>query len=185
MIEIKKVLHVGAGEVGNKNLHKIFQTPEWQVIRVDIDSANKPDIVADICDLGQVDEASVDAVYSSHCIEHLHDFQVDTAIKEFKRVLKQDGFVMITCPDLQAVANEICKGNLDKTLYSSPVGDVAPIDILFGHRKCVEKGMKHMSHKTGFIATTLGRHLIDCGFSKVKVSRNTSHFSLWAVAYKK
>ncbi len=180
----KQVLHVGCGSNNNKNLHKMFLSPDWQEIRIDIDPSVKPDIVTDIRNLGTISDASVDAVYSSHNIEHLHAFEVNNALQEFKRVLKHDGFALITCPDLQAVALQICKGNLDKPLYSSPVGEVAPIDIIFGHRACLEKGMKYMAHKTGFTAVTLGKYLLQCGFAHVKVSRNTGNYSLWAIAYK-
>ena len=44
--------------------------------------------------------ASVDAVFSSHNIEHLYPHEVPLALKEFMRVLKPDGFVLMTCPDL-------------------------------------------------------------------------------------
>ena len=60
-----------------------------------------PDIVGTLLDMSQVQTASVDAVYSSHNIEHVYPHEVPIVLKEFYRVLKDDGIVVLECPDLQ------------------------------------------------------------------------------------
>lgn len=42
------------------------------------------------------DKESKDFVYSSHCLEHINDYQ--SAIKEWHRVTKINGFIIITVP---------------------------------------------------------------------------------------
>ncbi|MDO8705893.1 MAG: methyltransferase domain-containing protein [Sulfuricaulis sp.] len=54
-------------------------------------------------DMSAVATGSVDAVYSSHNIEHLYPHEVPVALAEFRRVLRGDGLLVIACPDLQSV----------------------------------------------------------------------------------
>ena len=68
--------------------------------------------------------ASVDAVWSSHNVEHLYGHQVPTALGEFNRVLKAGGLALITLPDLQTVCRSIAEGKLEPVLYQSPAGPV-------------------------------------------------------------
>ena len=180
----QKVLHVGCGPYNPKKLHPKFQNDAWQEIRLDINSQFKPDILSDICKMDQVETGSMDAVYSSHNIEHLFDHEVDMAFQEFLRVLKPEGFAIITCPDLQAVAECIANGNLDSVLYTSPAGPISPIDILYGHRASLAKGNYFMAHKTGFTNHSLGQKLVASGFKKVKVKCDKKKYDIWAMAYK-
>jgi ubiquinone/menaquinone biosynthesis C-methylase UbiE len=53
-------------------------------------------------DMSAVADASVDAIFSSHNIEHLYPHEVPVALGEFLRVLKPDGFAIITWGTLQA-----------------------------------------------------------------------------------
>ena len=57
--------------------------------------------------MSSVEDASYDAVYSSHNIEHVYPYEVNIALKEMYRVLNDTGFVVITCPDLQEVSKFI------------------------------------------------------------------------------
>jgi len=43
-------------------------------------------------DMPAVADGSVDAIYSSHNIEHLYPDEIPVALKEFLRVLKPEGF---------------------------------------------------------------------------------------------
>jgi len=183
MPEIKTVLHVGCGPANPAKLHQTFRTGAWREIRLDIDPKVHPDIVASITELGLVAGASVDAVWSSHNLEHLYPHEVPLALREFCRVLKADGFALITLPDLRRVAELIVQDKLDDPAYVSPAGPIAPLDILYGHRASLAKGNLFMAHHTGFTAKTLGQALIRAGFAEAKVQRDDS-FNLWATGYK-
>jgi ubiquinone/menaquinone biosynthesis C-methylase UbiE len=183
MSEIKTVLHVGCSQANPAKLHKTFRTGAWREIRLDIDRNVQPDIVASITEMGPVAGASVDAVWSSHNLEHLYPHEVERALREFCRVLKADGFALITLPDLRRVAELIVQDKLDDPAYVSPAGPITPLDMLYGHRASLAKGNLFMAHHTGFTAKTLGQALIRAGFAEAKVKRDDS-FNLWAIGYK-
>ncbi|MDZ5650663.1 class I SAM-dependent methyltransferase [Nitrospirillum sp. BR 11828] len=179
----RTVLHVGSGVYRPDKLHSLFSSSEWREVRVDIDPAVRPDIVTSITDMSMVADASVDAIWSSHNIEHLHAHEVSVALAEFRRVLKADGFALITLPDLQAIARLVLEDKLDEPAYMSPAGPVAPLDMLFGLRTSIAHGNHYMAHHTGFTARTLGKALLGAGFGHVKVTRDEASFNLWAIAY--
>lgn len=178
----KRVLHVGCGVANPQKLHASFRGADWEEVRMDIDPAVKPDIVSDMTDMSVVADASVEAVWSSHNVEHLFAHQVPVALAEFYRVIKFGGFALITLPDIQAVAEHIARGNLEQPLYQSPGGPISALDITYGFGAAIARGNVFMAHKTAFTAQTLGNKLHQAGFVNVQVKREL--FDLWAVAYK-
>lgn len=136
-------------------------------------------------DMSSVQTESVDAIYSSHNIEHLYPHEVPLALAEFKRVLKPNGFAVIACPDLQSVCALIADDKLTDVAYTSPSGPIAPLDILYGHRPSMASGNLYMAHRCGFTEKVLVATLQDAGFGSV-VSGSRAHpfFDLWAVASK-
>jgi SAM-dependent methyltransferase len=178
----RKVLHVGCGQYHPQALHEVFRTPQWLEIRLDIDPAVKPDIVASLTDMHEVETASVDAVWSSHNVEHLFAHEVPLAFREFWRVLKPGGFVLLRLPDLQAAAEQVAKGNVEEPVYISPAGPICPIDMIYGYRPFHAQGNLFMLHRTGFTAQTLEKRLTEAGFSRVMVQR--SDWDLWARAHR-
>ncbi|MFO1349667.1 MAG: methyltransferase domain-containing protein [Gammaproteobacteria bacterium] len=175
------VLHVGCGPADIRHLPELFQRG-WREIRLDVDPAVNPDIVADITAMRPVADESVDAVYSSHNLEHLYAHQVLQALGEFHRVLKPGGMLLVTLPDLQTVATAVSQDRLEDPLYQSPVGPITALDVLYGHRPALAQGRHFMAHKTGFTATTLRRKLEAAGFQIHSVNRQD--YALWAVAHK-
>src|SRR6185369_2338492 len=85
------VLHVGCGPPYEDNLHDRFRTAEWRELRLDIDPRVRPDIVDDITDMRTVPPESVDAVWSSHNVEHVYAYLVPRMFAEFLRVLRAGG----------------------------------------------------------------------------------------------
>jgi tetratricopeptide (TPR) repeat protein len=181
---LRDVLHVGCGAYSRAKLPPVFQDPAWREIRLDIDPDVGPDIVASITDMAAIADGSVDAVYSSHNIEHLYPHEVPAALREMRRVLKPGGFLFVTLPDLQDVARRVAEDRLDEPLYVSPMGPIAPLDILYGHRPSLAAGNTFMAHRTGFTRGTLARALIEAGFTTAIVQRAVSAFGLAAVAFR-
>ena len=160
---MKTLLHVGCASLNISDL-KGFNNDNWAEIRFDIDEARNPDIIGTIVDLSSIQTASVDAVYSAYNLDHIYPHEVPIALKEFFRVLKNDGIAVIKCPDIQSVCEAIGKDKLVDTFYESPVGPISPIDILFGNRKAIAKGNEFMAKKGGFTYSALDGALHQAGF---------------------
>lgn len=179
-------LHVGCGRQSQDGTTRGFaDRHRWREIRLDIDPEVRPDIVASMLDMSAVADGSMDAIFSSHNLEHLHAHEVPVALREFHRVLKDDGFAIITCPDVQSVAELVAQGKLLEPCYISPSGPIAPIDILWGHRPSIGAGNVHMAHRTGFTMQSLRDALQEAGFGSIMTCRRPAPaFDLWAVASK-
>ena len=182
---VNTFLHVGCGPKRKDRTTRGFNTPDWHEIRLDIDPTVNPDIIGTMTDMSAVAAESVDAIYSSHNIEHLYPHEVPIALAEFKRVLKPDGFVVITCPDLQAVCALIAEDKLTEPAYDSPAGPIAPLDILYGLRSSMANGNLYMAHRCGFTQKVLTGTLQASGFVTV-ASKKRAHpyYDLWALGTK-
>ncbi len=178
-------LHVGCGPKRKDRTTSGFNTSDWKELRLDIDEQVQPDIVGTITDMSSVVSMSVDAVFFSHNIEHLYPHEVPAALAEFLRVLKPEGFVVITCPDLQSVCALIAEDKLTEPAYTSPAGPIAPLDILYGHRPSLAKGNLFMAHRCGFTQKVLTGTLQAAGFAMVASKRRGhSFYDLYALATK-
>lgn len=181
----KLVLHVGSGPSDPRKLNNIFRSPEWAEVRLDIDENVNPDIVGTITDLSGVPDGAVDALWSSHNIEHIYAHEVPLAMREFARVLKPGGILLITCPDLKSVARMIANGEITKTVYKSVDGTrpITPLDMVYGWGAQIADGRTYMAHRTGFTSETLGSAIHKAGFPQVHLATGRAH-DLWALAYK-
>jgi len=180
---MKKFLHVGCGPKHKDRTTLGFSTSSWTELRLDIDPSVQPDIIGTMTDMSAVAPASVDAVFSSHNIEHLYPHEVPLALAEFKRVLLPTGFVVITCPDLQSVCALVAQDKLTEPAYVSPAGPITPLDILYGHRPPMARGNLYMAHRCGFTKKVLTGTLQAAGFAAVAARRREHpYFDLWALA---
>ena len=174
-------LHVGCGPKYQDRTP--FAGKNWREIRLDIDQAVQPDVTGTMTDMKAVDDASVDAIFSSHNIEHLYPHEVPIALAEFNRVLKPAGFVLITCPDLQSVCARVANDQLVEPAYHSGMGPITPLDILYGHRGSMQQGNLYMAHRCGFTKKVLAGTMLGSGFQTL--ARNfPQQFALWAVGVK-
>ena len=153
-----RVLNVGAGgqtltEWGRKG---------FQVVTLDIAPENNPDIVADMCNMGDIGE--FEAVYSSHSLEHLYPHQVSQALSEFRRVLKVGGVVTIMVPDLEDVRPD------GRVLGIAESGPISGLHLFYGDPRLIPI-QPFMAHHCGFIADTLAEALKEAGFKDVMTQR--------------
>lgn len=181
----KTILHVGPGHrQSGAKLPTAFLTPAWNEIRLDIDPANEPDILGSMLDMSAVESGSVDAIYSAHNIEHVYVHEVPAVLGEFLRVLKPDGFAVITCPDLQTVCALVAQDKLTDAAYQSQAGAITPLDILYGHGEALAHGHFYMAHKCGFTEKTLTAALLAAGFRSIAGKRRSRGLDLWMLAGK-
>jgi SAM-dependent methyltransferase len=180
-VPLKRVLNAGSGPQSARQLHPVFHRDLWEEVRLDLDPQAKPDVISSITDMhDHVSSQSFDAVWSSHSLEHLHAHEVPPALLEFKRVLKPDGFALITSPDLESVAALVLEHGLDYVAYTSPMGPITVRDMLFGHAGSIARGKIFMAHNTGFTCASVGQILVESGFAIVLAKRE--RLDLWALA---
>ncbi len=178
------LLHIGCGPKRKPQTTAGFQGSEWEELRYDIDPAVHPDILGTMTDMSALADASVDAIFSSHNLEHLYPYEVEIALREFSRVLRPEGFAVITCPDLQSIAALVAQDRLIEPAYLSGAGPISAIDMIYGHRPALAAGNHFMAHRCGFTLRVLMAVLQENGFAHTMGIARPRAFDLWTVASK-
>jgi predicted SAM-dependent methyltransferase len=148
---------------------------------MDLDPKVEPDFVGSMTDMrAHFGAGSFDAIWSSHSLEHLHAHEIPVALREFRRILADDGFLLITCPDLETVMTLFLEHGSDHAVYQSAAGPITPLDMMFGHAPSIASGNEHMAHHSGLTSERLGGLLLQAGFAESITKRQD--FDLWALA---
>ena len=92
--------------------------------------------------------------------------------------------MVLTCPDLVSVCQAVVSDRLMETLYVSPAGPIAPIDVLYGHRDAVASGKLCMAHKTGFSLLQFAGCFLQSWVQVQCRRRPADELYLWIVAFK-
>lgn len=136
--------------IGGKSAH-----PDWKI--VDIDPRPEVDYVLNANDLSQFADESVDAIYSSHVLEHFHhtlNNEVANVLKEWHRVLKPGGRLFISVPDLRTVSWLYLNPNL------TPPERFYLTKIVYGSHS-----NQYDVHKAGFDYGILSMFLSETGYT--------------------
>lgn len=165
----RSVLYVGCGA---------DRLPDWlgacDETRLDIDPQHNPDIVADMRNLPDI--GGFDVLYCSHSLEHLSPHEVVPTLQGFLSVLKNGGGAIVFVPDLEGVSAT------DEVLFTAPAGPICGLDLIYGYRPAL-KANPYMAHKTGFVAASLYKAMVDAEFRNVAVIR-LSDYALMAAGTK-
>ena len=173
------LLHIGCGPKGTWLPEMFAGYEEW---RMDIEAAVEPDMVGSITAI-DLPDSEVNAVYASHILEHVEQWDVHQALCEVLRVLAPGGKALIVVPDLVRVAREITEhpSRIEAVNLESPFVNT-PLDILFGWQPAIYAGQEFMRHRTAFTQKTLAAHLHAAGFAQGKVEARD--WQLFALAEK-
>lgn len=98
--------------------------------------APEADMHVSATNLERVMSGSVDLVEHHHMIEHLTRKEVLEGLAEWKRVLKRDGILVFTCPDLDEIARRWVRAS-EKERWGGL------IDMIYGSQE--HEGMFHRS----------------------------------------
>ena len=181
-MQVHQWLNVGSGPAGSVLRPPGLAAPDWSELRLDADPGVQPDVLAPANDLGPVASGSMDAVFSSHCIEHLYLDQAVPALREWRRVLRPDGFLLLVCPDLQAAAEMIAQDRLMDVAYAG----IRPYDIVFSHQGLVAQGRaaghSFMEHKSGYTLSLLRALVNEAGFAVHAATCMRQRFELRLIA---
>ncbi len=135
-------------------------------------------------DMAAVETESVDAIFSSHNLEHLYPHEVPRALSEFFRVLRSDGFVVLTCPDLKAVAALVADDKLTEPAYKFACWSYFSTRYNLWSPPSLAKGNIFMAHHCGFTQKVLVGSFRAAGFQIVISRARPTRFDLWVLASK-
>ena len=107
-------------------------------------------------------DGCADEVHSYHFIEHVHEWQAPTLVKEWKRLLKPGGLLVIECPNIELAARNLLNGMGVQWSMWPLYGDGTHRDPL-------------MCHKFGYTPASLMALLKACGFTKVLAKPPVTH----------
>lgn len=152
-----------ADEVGVRRLHIGGETPKagWQILNVRPNEHT--DYVGNVTDLSMFADESWDEIYGSHILEHLdYTKELPNVLRELHRILKPDGILRISVPDLDILSKLLVHRELDfqKRFHVMRMmfgGQTNPYDY----------------HKVGFTLEFMHMFLGRAGFQTCK--RVTSH----------
>ena len=163
------VLHVGCGS---------DPLPDWfdgyYETRLDINPAVSPHICAPMWDVGNIGQ--FDVVFCRHALEHCAPADVARSLSEFRRVLMDNGHLVVFVPDLQDVTPD------DKPLMDTPSGWVTGHDLFYGLGWALDEN-PHMAHRSAFVPSTLEAALLRAGFSQA-VGQRLGNLALMGAARK-
>lgn len=95
-------LHVGGKEV----------QAGWKLLN--IQPGEGVDYVGDIKDLSQFPDVTFDVIYGSHVLEHISQTEMVRTLSGLNRILRPDGQLMISVPDLEVLSKLFVHPDLDK-----------------------------------------------------------------------
>lgn len=181
---MKTVLNIGAGPTSLESQTQLFKELGYTQVRVDIHPKHA-DVVSDLRDLKEFEDSTVDAIWASHVVEHLHFHELPSVFNSMVRVLKDDGFAIISVPNLGAIADRIRDGLLEPVYRTQSGIDVTPLDMIYGFRPDIagdDPIKSHaMMHKTGFTAKSMMQVLQSLNISALVAERD---LEVVAVLYK-
>lgn len=150
-------------DIGSGGSSPYFQ--EGVPVRLDFDEKLKPDIVADWHNIPEPDR-KYDIVFASHALEHNPYKKVLNVLKEWLRVLKVGGKLILVVPNLQFTAKNLLE---DKKL------DERDMWILYSAQKD-----EYDYHMSGFTPRLLKEALEKVGGLKdIKVWTSNGNWSNW------
>ncbi len=148
------------------------------------------------------EDASADAVYSSHVVEHIDRDQVEGFLKEIRRVLKPGGILRITTPDLEVMVRNYLEsldaaraGNLLPHIHDRRVHELYEQSVRrmsvgaqqqTGVRQKLDRTLlgdarkRGETHQWAYDEVNLGQLLLDTGFSTVeRMTSESSNIAMW------
>jgi SAM-dependent methyltransferase len=172
----KIVLNIGCGDTRVKEIKPFFS--DWIEIRADL-YHDDVDVKCDLVSMNEIATESIDCLWASHILEHQYWHEIPQIFSNIRRVLKDDGFVVITVPDIGAIADRIKDSLIDPI---PEFNGLSALDIIYGDRNRLRKGGIGELHKIAFTLQTLSMTINEF---KLSGFIRQEKYQLTAVCFKK
>lgn len=133
---------------------------------VDAVARSAADIVAP-ADSIPLPDASVDEIMAIHLFEHLYRWECDGVLREWRRLLKVGGLLVLEMPDLLKTCKNVVDG-----VRGGKHPDQLTMWSLYGDPRDKDQ---HMTHRWAWHPASLSELLAEHGFSEMKEKPTQFH----------
>jgi SAM-dependent methyltransferase len=134
-----------------------------------------------------IPDARFDVVYAHHVLEHIPYDHTVAALREYLRVLKPKGRLMVFVPDFQYAAQWLAEGKLDTVLYRCGDTEAGPQAFDVTPRRMLWGAQRYPGdfHVNGFTLQSLRNAAFEagCAAEEVSVSQD-GEFALGLIVWK-
>lgn len=123
----------------------------------------RPDVICDLHDLAPFADASADEVMAIHVVEHFWRWDVEAVLREWIRVLKPGGRLVVECPNLASAAREFLANPVEGA-REGPEGQ-RTMWVYYGDPKWRDP---LMVHRWGYTPASLAELLAAVGLEAVR-----------------
>jgi len=126
-------------------------------------AGKQPDVICDIRNLNIFPDDFCDEVMAIHVVEHFWRWEVQAIIKEWVRVIKPGGKLILECPNLITACEEFLK-NPDKASQPGVEGQ-RTMWVFYGDPRWQDP---LMVHRWGYSPNSLASLMQSCGLSEIR-----------------
>ncbi|MBF0624978.1 MAG: methyltransferase domain-containing protein [Magnetococcales bacterium] len=134
-------------------------------------SGERPDLLCDLSGALPLPDSVADEILAVHLIEHFCQWQVGDVLREWLRVLKPGGRLVLECPNLLQACREILD-NPHQTTGPGPEGQ-RTLWVLYGDPAWKDP---LMIHRWAYTPQSLAREMAAVGLTDIR--RETPQFKL-------
>ena len=135
-------------------------------INVDIVEARAgkmPDIICELSNLNVFENDYADEIMAIHVVEHVWRWEIENILKEWIRVLKPGGKMILECPNLISACQEFLK-DPDINSLGGAEGQRS-MWVFYGDPSWKDP---FMMHRWGYTPNSLGTLMHNCGLTELK-----------------
>ncbi len=135
-------------------------------VNVDVVEARagmKPDVVCDLHDLAPFPDASADEILSVHVVEHFWRWEIRDVMREWVRVLKPGGRMIVECPNIKSACETFLQ-NPEQFSREDQNGQ-RTMWVFYGDPKWTDP---LMIHRWGYTPESLRELLAETGLADVR-----------------
>lgn len=126
-------------------------------------AGRQPDVICDVRALAVFPDNHCDEILAVHVVEHFWRWEVELILKEWLRVLRPGGKMILECPNLQSACEEFLK-NPDLAALPGPEGQ-RTMWVFYGDPRWTDP---LMVHRWGYTPKSLGQVMAGSGLIEIR-----------------